>query len=816
MKKITRSFLAVSLSTAIIFQHMAIVSNGEEINAKQISQDTLDNDLSLSNINSTSKSNSEKNIFVDPLLNPYNRIGNEFYDEMNSKNLRSATLDPVKPFSYPNVNTLGRVTADLLNVRENPSASSKILSKLNKGSVVQILSKEDGWYKISYFYRNQISSSTYDIVFNEAYVSENYITAINVEEKGIDVSKWNGTINWSKVKSSGIDYAIIRAGYGTDTIDPMFKSNIEGAIEAGVKVGVYWFSYASSPEKAKIEANKCLEVIAPYKNNISYPIFFDFETSSADWVKNKYDITVTKSLGTDMAKAFMDTVELQGYTPGLYTGIPLQQYFSDELLDSSYTWLAQYSYRTSYPKQFSMWQYGEDGYVNGISGSVDINYTLGAPAIVSKPSISSASINDIDQKIYTGSAIKPSVTVTLDNKTLKLNEDYTVTYSNNISVGTAKILIKGIGNYTGEKTVTFKIVAPTNLSSAEIGQISSKSYTGSAIKPSVIVKYNDKTLTLNKDYTLTYSNNINIGTAKILIKGIGNYTGQNSVTFKIIPKKISNVSLSKKTTNSLTLSWSKLANVTGYKVYKYNKKTNTYEYLKTIPDNSTTSFTDSKLADATIYKYKVRGYKVVDGNTYNGSYSDILTESTKVKTVTNLNLKTRNATSLKISWDKVNNADGYKIYSLDANTDSYKLIDTIEDNSITSYTHSNRLSATNYYYKVKAYKYLNGSTRHSDYSSRLKATTRPVQPSLSLSSTTSKSIKASWTKISKRTTGYEVRMSTSQDEPYKSIGTTTNTSFTKSNLSKGKTYYFKVRAYRIVDGEKIYSLYSHVKSIKCK
>lgn len=741
MKKITRSFLAVSLSTAMIFQNMAIISGGEEINAKQVSQYTLDNDSYLDSINPTSESNSEKNIFVDPLLNPYNRIGNEFYNEMNSKNLRSATLKPVNPFSYPKINTLGRVTADVLNVRENPSASSKILTKLNKGSVVQILSKEDGWYKISYFYRKQISSDKYDLVFDEAYVSENYITAINVKEKGIDVSKWNGTINWSKVKSSGIDYAIIRAGYGTDTIDPMFKSNIEGAIKAGVKVGVYWFSYASSPEKAKIEANKCLEVIAPYKNNISYPVFFDFEQSSADWVKNNYNITVTKSLGTSMAKSFMDTVKSQGYTPGLYTGIPLQQYFSDELLDSSYTWLAQYSYRTSYPKQFSMWQYGEDGYVDGISGSVDINYTLGSPTPTSKPSISTASVNDISSKTYTGSAIKPSVTVTLGGETLRLNEDYTVTYSDNTSIGTGKITIKGAGNYTGTKTVSFKIV----------------------------------------------------------------------------PKAVSNVDLTKKTTSSLTISWSKMDNVTGYKIYKYNSKSNSYELLKTISNNSTTSYTDANLNSASVYSYKVRSYsKDSSGNYYYGRYSDVFSESTKVKKVENLKFDSRTATSLNISWDKVDNADGYKIYRLDVNTNSYKLIDTIEDNSITSYTHSNRLSATNHYYKVKAYKYLNGSTRHSDYSSRLKATTRPVQPSLSLSSTTSKSIKASWTKISKRTTGYEVRMSTSKDEPYKSIGTTTNTSFTKSNLTKGKTYYFKVRAYRIVDGEKIYSLYSHVKSIKCK
>ena len=211
-------------------------------------------------------------------------------------------------------------------------------------------------------------------------------------------------------------------------------------------------------------------------------------------------------------------------------------------------------------------------------------------------------------------------------------------------------------------------MAPTaskiNLSSASVSEISSQSYTGSAIKPSVTVKINGKTLVLNKDYKVTYSNNKDIGTAEIRIEGIGNYTGKKTVTFKIIPKKVSKVSLSKKTTNSLTLSWNKVNGVTGYKIYKYNTKSKSYEYLKTIKGASTTSFTDSKLTDATIYKYKIRGYKVVDGNTYNGFYSDVFTESTKVKTVTNLHLKTRNATSLELSWDKVKNADGYRIYRL--------------------------------------------------------------------------------------------------------------------------------------------------------
>lgn len=767
----------------MIFQNMVLVSNCEEINTT-ISEDTY--------ISSKSIDNQDSTIQPDPEVNPHRSMG----DVLSTYSLQSELPDlETKTLTKASSIGFGKVTANKLNVRSGPSTSYSIVGTLNNGENVEILGRDNNWYKISY---DNLTG----------YVSASYITLSPIE-KGIDVSKWNGTIDWKKVKADGIDYVIIRGGFGNATVDPQFESYIQGASDAGLKIGVYWFSYATSVTKAIEEAAKCLETIAPYRDKITYPVFYDFEYDSVDYAK-KLGITITKDLSSKMADEFLTAIKNAGYITGIYTNKDFgDKYFYEDMLFANNLWIAQYSSACTYNRPYMMWQYTDKGTINGIGTSsepayFDMNYTYLKPTnnqtSSNKIDLSSSSVSEISSKTYTGSAIEPSFTVTLNNKILKENEDYTVTYSNNISIGTAKILIKGIGNYVGEKTITFKIVAPTtskiNLSSASVSEISSKSYTGSAIKPSVTVKVNGKTLSLNKDYTVTYSNNISVGTAKILIKGTGNYTGEKTITFKIIPKKISKVSLSKKTTNSLTLSWNKLDDVTGYKIYKYDSKSEDYEYLKTIKGASTTSFTDSNLTDATVYKYKVRGYKTVDGNAYNGFISNSFAESTKVKTVSNLNLKTRNATSLELSWDKVKNDDGYRIYRLDTNTDTYKLVKTINNNTTTSYKHSNLVSATNYYYKVKAFKYLNGSNRYSDYSSRLKATTRPLQPSVILNSTKSKSIKVSWTNISKRATGYEVRMSTSKNGTFNSIGTTTNTSFTKVNLTKGKTYYFKIRAYR--------------------
>ena len=767
----------------MIFQNMVLVSNCEEINTT-ISEDTY--------ISSKSIDNQDSTIQPDPEVNPHRSMG----DVLSTYSLQSELPDlETKTLTKASSIGFGKVTANKLNVRSGPSTSYSIVGTLNNGENVEILGRDNNWYKISY---DNLTG----------YVSASYITLSPIE-KGIDVSKWNGTIDWKKVKADGIDYVIIRGGFGNATVDPQFESYIQGASDAGLKIGVYWFSYATSVTKAIEEAAKCLETIAPYRDKITYPVFYDFEYDSVDYAK-KLGITITKDLSSKMADEFLTAIKNAGYITGIYTNKDFgDKYFYEDMLFANNLWIAQYSSACTYNRPYMMWQYTDKGTINGIGTSsepayFDMNYTYLKPTnnqtSSNKIDLSSSSVSEISSKTYTGSAIEPSFTVTLNNKILKENEDYTVTYSNNISIGTAKILIKGIGNYVGEKTITFKIVAPTtskiNLSSASVSEISSKSYTGSAIKPSVTVKVNGKTLSLNKDYTVTYSNNISVGTAKILIKGTGNYTGEKTITFKIIPKKISKVSLSKKTTNSLTLSWNKLDDVTGYKIYKYDSKSEDYEYLKTIKGASTTSFTDSNLTDATVYKYKVRGYKTVDGNAYNGFISNSFAESTKVKTVSNLNLKTRNATSLELSWDKVKNDDGYRIYRLDTNTDTYKLVKTINNNTTTSYKHSNLVSATNYYYKVKAFKYLNGSNRYSDYSSRLKATARPLQPSVILNSTKSKSIKVSWTNISKRATGYEVRMSTSKNGTFNSIGTTTNTSFTKVNLTKGKTYYFKIRAYR--------------------
>ncbi len=158
-------------------------------------------------------------------------------------------------------------------------------------------------------------------------------------------------------------------------------------------------------------------------------------------------------------------------------------------------------------------------------------------------SIKSVSVSSISAKTYTGAAIKPTVTVKYKGKKLTLNKDYTVTYKNNTNAGTATVTIKGKGNYSGSVSKNFTI-KPLSVNSVSAQQISARYYTGKAIKPALTLKFKNKSLTLNKDYTVSYSANTNPGTAKVTIKGKGNFSGSRTLKFTISKLPLSKAKIS--------------------------------------------------------------------------------------------------------------------------------------------------------------------------------------------------------------------------------------------------------------------------------
>lgn len=189
-------------------------------------------------------------------------------------------------------------------------------------------------------------------------------------KKGIDVSKWQGEIDWKSVAASGVKFVIIRAGYGrvASQVDAQFVKNYEGAVNAGLLVGVYWYSYATTVNAAVQEAKTCLQVLDG--RNLDLPVFFDQEYEPSI-------LALSTQARTDIVNAFMNEIKKSsGYTPGLYCSL---DFIKNKLYDSKIPafprWIAQYDYdgTCDYKGNLYMWQYTSSGKVSGISGNVDMD-----------------------------------------------------------------------------------------------------------------------------------------------------------------------------------------------------------------------------------------------------------------------------------------------------------------------------------------------------------------------------------------------------------------------------------------------------------
>lgn len=193
-------------------------------------------------------------------------------------------------------------------------------------------------------------------------------------KKGIDVSKWQGTIDWDRVKNAGIEFAIIRASYGKDGIDKCFKANIEGAHAAGIPCGAYHYCYAKTVDESRKEAQHFLDVIKEYK--FEYPICLDLE--------DKSQRGLGKNLLTDIVIAFLETLEKAKCFVAIYTN---KDWFTNVLDDNRLTpychWLAQWRDSPTYTRAIGLWQYTSTGVVDGINGNVDMDYAYNDyPAII--------------------------------------------------------------------------------------------------------------------------------------------------------------------------------------------------------------------------------------------------------------------------------------------------------------------------------------------------------------------------------------------------------------------------------------------------
>lgn len=236
-----------------------------------------------------------------------------------------------------------------------------------------------GWQNLdgkSYFFDKNGNKVTGEQVIQGAKYNFNSDGSLNTGSGvlGIDVSTWNGNINWNQVKNSGVSYVIIRSGFrgstqGALVEDNKFRQNIQGAINAGLKVGVYFFTQAVNEVEAVEEASMVLSQIKGYK--ITYPVFIDVESSGgrADGLD--------AGTRTRVINAFCQTIQNGGYRAGIYANKTwLAQKMNVSALSGYKIWLAQYNTQVTYGGRYDMWQYSDKGKISGISGNVDMNLSF--------------------------------------------------------------------------------------------------------------------------------------------------------------------------------------------------------------------------------------------------------------------------------------------------------------------------------------------------------------------------------------------------------------------------------------------------------
>ncbi|MCI7130018.1 MAG: hypothetical protein MSA09_05590 [Lachnospiraceae bacterium] len=338
-------------------------------------------------------------------------------------------------------------------------------------------------------------------------------------------------------------------------------------------------------------------------------------------------------------------------------------------------------------------------YIGTATGSFNISNTAGGMEITGYGSAYT----------YTGYPITPDVVVTMNGRMLTRGTDYIVTYSNNTNVGTASMTVTGIGSFSGTKTITYAIEAK-NIENCLTTAVENYQYTGSTYTPGVTVTDSStgKTLVAGTDYTITYSNNTNPGTASITVTALSkNYTGSKVIPFKITSAAVSGLRTSKIKNSSIKLAWSSQDYADGYQICNTNNRV--------VATTTKNSYTVKGLNSCTTYKFKVRSYvENTDGTISYGDFSTAVSAKTLLNTP-KLTVKSTSKGKVTLTWTKVSKATGYEIFYSTKKDGIYTRLKTISKSSTRKYVDSGLASGEKYYYTIRAYRTANGVKTYSNY-----------------------------------------------------------------------------------------------------
>ena len=388
----------------------------------------------------------------------------------------------------------------------------------------------------------------------------------------------------------------------------------------------------------------------------------------------------------------------------VYTGYQITPHVTltcgGNLLNQGSDYMVTYLNNTNVGKATVMATATNDSYyIGSVTGSFNISNTAGGMEITGYGCAYT----------YTGYPITPDIVVTMNGRVLTRGTDYTVSYSNNTNVGTATMTVTGIGSFSGTKTITYLIEAK-NIENCLTTAVTNYQYTGSTYTPNVTVTDSStgKTLVAGTDYTITYSNNTNPGTASITVTALSkNYTGSKVIPFKITSAAVSGLRTSTIKNNSIKLAWTAQDYADGYQICNSSNRV--------VATTSKNSYTVKGLTSCTTYKFKVRSYvENADGSVSYGDFSTAVSAKTLLNTPT-LTAKSTSKGKVRLTWTKVSKATGYEIYYSTKKNGIYTRLKTVSASSSRKYVDSGLASGEKYYYTIRAYRTTNGVKTYSSY-----------------------------------------------------------------------------------------------------
>ena len=417
--------------------------------------------------------------------------------------------------------------------------------------------------------------------------------------------------------------------------------------------------------------------------------------------------------------------------------------------------------------------------------------------VVSKKSLNNGLLTLSETSyVYDGTYKKPAATVTLDGKVLQAGKDYTISYRNNLNVGVATVIATGMGDYTGYTSKNFTITKRA-MAGGTVSVTSSVSFTGSNITPSVTVKAAGRTLTRGTDYTVSYSNNKNVGTASVYVYGKGNYSGTLSAKFDIVPAKQQIQKLETRY-KGFYIDWAQKGSATGYDVeYSVNANMNGAA-SRHLTANKPDTLTVSGLAGDKTYYVRVRSYTNRNGKVYYGAWSDVKS------------IKTANNDITKASVSGIST----KAFTGKAITQNVtvKVGNTVLKNG-TDYT----VSYSNNKKVGKATVKITGKGKYGGVITKT-FKINPAKQKIQKLTAKSKAFFIDWAQKGSAT-GYEIQYTTNSKFTGAKKVTITNNKTDKTTVSKlsaNKKYYVRVRSYTTVGGTKYYGAWSAVKNVTTK